>query len=243
METRLVEVMSSIQGEGLLVGYRQVFIRFFGCNLTCPYCDTPLSLTAVEQCRVERTAGKRDFYAVDNPLSPDGVRKILENYNLAKIHSISFTGGEPLLQAEFLQKLIPMLSGLGPQMYLETNGTLPGKLKQVINLLDIISMDIKLTGNTPWSAHADFLAVARQKQVYVKVVVLPGTVDDEILATCKLIAAQDTRIPLILQPVTPCGSIKSTPAPDRMLEVQDLALNWLEDVRVIPQTHKLMGQL
>jgi 7-carboxy-7-deazaguanine synthase len=243
MQTNLVEVMSSIQGEGLLVGCRQVFVRFLGCNLACPYCDTPASLTDVRECRVERTAGKRDFYTVDNPLTPEGVTEILGNYDLAKIHSISFTGGEPLLQADFLEKLIPMLSGRGPKIYLETNGTLPGKLKQIIELLNIISMDIKLTGDTPWQAHAEFLAIASQKQVYVKAVVLPTTSDSEILATCRLISGLDNRIPLILQPVTPYGSIRRAPTPARMLEVQDLALEYLQEVRVIPQTHKIMGQL
>ncbi|HPX77174.1 MAG TPA: 7-carboxy-7-deazaguanine synthase QueE, partial [Methanobacterium sp.] len=43
MNTRISEIFSSIQGEGKLVGRRQVFIRFSGCNLTCNYCDTPQS--------------------------------------------------------------------------------------------------------------------------------------------------------------------------------------------------------
>ncbi|HNS26376.1 MAG TPA: 7-carboxy-7-deazaguanine synthase QueE, partial [Methanobacteriaceae archaeon] len=37
MKTRINEVFSSIQGEGKLVGRRQVFIRFSGCNLDCNY--------------------------------------------------------------------------------------------------------------------------------------------------------------------------------------------------------------
>ncbi|MDX9694125.1 MAG: 7-carboxy-7-deazaguanine synthase QueE, partial [Methanothermobacter sp.] len=43
MRAPIMEVFSSIQGEGLLVGCRQIFIRFAGCNLNCKYCDTPES--------------------------------------------------------------------------------------------------------------------------------------------------------------------------------------------------------
>ena len=40
-QSYLSEVFSSIQGEGLYVGDRHLFVRFAGCNLNCQYCDTP----------------------------------------------------------------------------------------------------------------------------------------------------------------------------------------------------------
>ncbi|MBN1405468.1 MAG: 7-carboxy-7-deazaguanine synthase QueE, partial [Candidatus Omnitrophica bacterium] len=47
----VLEIFSSIQGEGIYVGERQIFIRFAGCNLNCVYCDTknnkkPFNLSA-----------------------------------------------------------------------------------------------------------------------------------------------------------------------------------------------------
>ena len=39
-KVRVKELFTSIQGEGPFIGYKQLFIRFCGCNLTCSYCDT-----------------------------------------------------------------------------------------------------------------------------------------------------------------------------------------------------------
>ena len=61
---RLVEVFSSIQGEGMLVGHRQVFVRTYGCNLRCTYCDSPETLKesgSPPVCRVEETPGTWTF--------------------------------------------------------------------------------------------------------------------------------------------------------------------------------------
>lgn len=56
-------------------------------------------------------------------------------------HSISFTGGEPLLNADFLKILLDKV--IAPK-YIETNGTLPQALKEIIDKVNYISMDIKL---------------------------------------------------------------------------------------------------
>ena len=39
-KVKIKEIFTSIQGEGLFIGYKQLFIRFCGCNLSCNYCDT-----------------------------------------------------------------------------------------------------------------------------------------------------------------------------------------------------------
>lgn len=246
MKTPIVEIMSSIQGEGLVVGYRQVFIRFPGCNIACQYCDTKHQLTDNQPCHVEVTPGHNDVQLVENPLSVEAIVGIISKYPLQRHHSISLTGGEPLLHVEFLKELIPAVSGFGPQIYLETNGTLPQALAEIIDLVDIIAMDIKLpsvSGCTGlWQQHAEFLRIANSKQVYVKAVIGKATSRAEIQQLCSILAQVDKNILLVLQPVTPTNNVETVSA-EALMDMLDFALQFLPEVRIIPQTHRMIGVL
>lgn len=242
----LIEVFSSIQGEGLLVGQRQIFIRFSGCNLTCRYCDTNSEQAAF--CQVEKTPGRRDFVPVTNPVSFDHLISLIEGWQRGWPgihHSISITGGEPLLSHQLLQDLLPALRRYLP-IYLETNGVLHRELTCIINHLDYISMDIKLPSTSGyldmWQDHAEFLRVAAAKNTYVKTVVCANTEDWEIEKTAELITGFGSAIPLILQPFTDSEG-RVTISALRMLELQEIASRNLKQVRIIPQTHKFIGQL
>lgn len=248
METSLVEVFSSIQGEGTLVGLRQVFIRFAGCNLACRYCDTPESDSAPPALRFEVTPGQGDFLYLDNPISPNQLLELINDYDLKIIHSLSLTGGEPLLHEDFLKDFIPLVKAQWPiKIYLETNGTLPAELTKIINLIDIIGMDIKLPGTSggppKWQEHLEFLTRAAVKEVFVKMVISSATTLEEFLKGVSIIKSVNPAIPLIIQPLTPKDSSDRAPDSLKVLEFQDKALRYLSDVRVIPQTHKLLGQL
>jgi 7-carboxy-7-deazaguanine synthase len=243
----MVECFSSIQGEGVLVGLRQAFLRFSGCNLSCDFCDTPGMTEAPEECLLELTPGRRDFFKATNPVGCDRIVSLIESWTMGWPgihHSISVTGGEPLLYGEELAEWLPGLRKLLP-IHLETNGTLYRALAPLIPHLDYIGMDIKLPSASGcqdlWEAHREFLALAAQTKVYVKVVIDKSTEDWEIERSCALIAEIDPAIPLILQPMTMSdGSIAISPL--RTLEFQEMAAS-LKEVRVIPQTHKFMGQL
>ena len=121
----ITEIFSSLQGEGLYVGERHLFVRFGGCNLTCQYCDekgkTPKTMTSEE------------------------VLDYVKNVDLISgPHSyISLTGGEPLMSGAFLLKLCPELKSEGFKLYLETNGTLVEEMKNLMPFVDVISMDVK----------------------------------------------------------------------------------------------------
>jgi len=241
----LIELFSSIQGEGLLVGLRQIFLRFHGCNLKCNYCDTEIA-TLPSFCRLEGTPGRGYFVEVANPVALDRVISLLDDWNRGWPgihHSISITGGEPLLNHEVLLDWLPELRKYHP-IYLETNGVLYSALARIISMLDHISMDIKLPSTSGctdlWESHERFLRLAAQKNVYVKIVAGNETEEWEIQRASKTVAAVDRQIPLIIQPVTlNNGQIGISPI--RMFEFQEIASRFLANVRVIPQTHKFAG--
>ena len=65
----LVEIFSSVQGEGIHAGMSTLFIRFGECDLRCRWCDTPQSWKKTAECRIETERGAGVFRTLANPLS------------------------------------------------------------------------------------------------------------------------------------------------------------------------------
>jgi organic radical activating enzyme len=219
----VTELFTSLQGEGVYAGVRQIFIRLHGCNVACRFCDTrPVSYQSYEAQAL--------LQEVTNNEEP--------------CHSIAITGGEPLLQEDFLKELLPLLKGMNKKIYLETNGMLPEPLKELIDYIDIIAMDVKLPSATGlssfWETHRAFLDIAHTKEVFVKAVVTADTTKQDIEAMRDMIAAVDPRIALVLQPVTPHGGAQQ-PAAEQLTEFQKICCTALKTVKVIPQLHILAG--
>ncbi|MCF6180093.1 MAG: 7-carboxy-7-deazaguanine synthase QueE, partial [Geopsychrobacter sp.] len=190
-EGQLIEIFSSLQGEGPLIGYRQMFVRFAHCNLDCRYCDTPFVPT--ENCRLETAPGSESFRLVKNPFGREQLETLLEDWvgtYPGLHHSLSLTGGEPLLHESLLQNWLPLIRKYLP-VYLETNGTLTAPLKRLLPLFDHISMDIKLpsvSGHELWAEHRAFLQLAKQTAVFVKIVLDQQTPMSEIAQAAQLVA-------------------------------------------------------
>lgn len=244
---QLNELFASIQGEGLYVGERQIFVRFSTCNLNCQYCDSPAALELTNTYRIELPPGSRHYENRNNPASVEQLVADVKSLHKPDIfHALSLTGGEPLLQVNSLKEFLPAVkTAVKLPVYLETNGVLPEFLAEVIEEVDIIAMDIKLpnaTGQSAyWKEHRKFLETAFLKEVFVKVVVTKESLIKEIEEAAALVAAVDDRIPFILQPVTPHGPIKHRPDAEHIFAFHTVAKKKLKNVRVIPQTHKLMG--
>lgn len=238
---KIIEIFSSIQGEGPYLGKRQIFLRLCGCNLNCNYCDTNKSMVDNTFCRVEQHPGKGDFVYFENPIFLQDIIKYIKNLNCKKHHSLSITGGEPLISVSFLEKFLPVISkDIG--IFLETNGTLPENLKKVIKYIDIISCDIKLPSVcgevVNLEFHKEFLQTAREKELIIKIPVSKDTEICELKKAFSLIKETAPGAPVILQPLT---QKEKKPYSEQLLLFQEIGLKYLKDVRVIPQTHAFMG--
>ena len=243
------EVFSAIQGEGALVGERQVFLRLTGCNIRCAYCDQPEALEKRPgPCRLERTPGRRDWRWRDSPLPVTEVADAVDQlWRAMPHHSVSVTGGEPLLQARRLVALLPSLVQRGQSIYLETNGTLPGGLASVLEWVDHIGMDIKLDSvdheGVGLGTHKRFLQAGATRHLFVKVVIGPATAPEELDRAVAMVHEVAPETEIFLQPVTPFADVTAAPTPSQVLELQERALRLHPRVRVVPQTHKLISQL
>jgi 7-carboxy-7-deazaguanine synthase len=99
------------------------------------------------------------------------------------------------------------------------------------------------------TTQAEFLgeALASGATTWVKVVVGPDTDPDEFDAGIAMVAAasagRNAPIEVFLQPLTPFGAASAAPTPGQVLELHERALHIHPKVRVVPQTHKAIGQL
>ncbi len=243
LSAHVMELFSSIQGEGPLAGEPQLFLRFYGCNLACDYCDTEAARTPTGPCRVETFPGSGLFTERPNPLSVEALLALVraEPEPSRRYHSLALTGGEPLLHHGFLAAFLPAVGDTLP-VFLETNGTLAAEVTPLLPQLDWISMDIKLPSATgqprDWDRHRRFLGVARDKLLCVKATVGPALADAEFRQLVDLLVETDVGLPLILQPVH--GTWETAGWRERLFSLQSEARGRLRTVRILPQIHKLL---
>jgi 7-carboxy-7-deazaguanine synthase len=105
-----------------------------------------------------------------------------------------------------------------------------------------------VSGENRWQAHAEFLQICHDARIeaFVKLIVDRNTNPDELERAAQLVADVSAKIPVFLQPVTPleqCDRLLLVPSPEQVLAWQALMKHRLTSVRVIPQTHKMIGQL
>lgn len=113
------EIFKSIDGEGFHAGQVTVFVRLFGCNLRCPWCDTKTTWTGEAHKRVY---GHRPTWMTVQEII-DKVEELEQNM---PIKSICLTGGEPLMEEnkELVTELIDRLIPLQYAINIETNGAI-----------------------------------------------------------------------------------------------------------------------
>jgi organic radical activating enzyme len=238
------EIFASVQGEGKHVGRRHLFVRFGGCPLRCRYCDTPDSLEPGPTCRVRWPGGREEEHR--NPLSVAALDALVAARAASEVaaHALALTGGEPLAQAPFLAEWLPRRS-VRLRVLLETAATLPAQLERVLPWVDIVSADIKLPSNSGeaarWAAHERCLRLSVGRDLYVKMLVDDGTDPVELETGARLVASVDSAIPIFLQPISDPHHGRLCIGAERLEELYERVARCGVDVRIVPQTHKILG--
>lgn len=254
------EIFSSFQGEGPWVGCRQIFVRFAHCHLKCAYCDTPMN-SPDGLCHIETPAGSGQKILLPNPLSPETLLEQVRPFLTATPHiGISFTGGEPLLYHAFLKPVFETLQAeFGPShphlIYLETSGTQPEFLLPLLPCINIVAMDIKLPSATGEPAQFEATQAFYHSilewneshpqqppiQVFAKLIFNDHITQAEIEAVKSILTQSD--VPILLQPETSLTDKRVHVSIPSMFRVYDALSVSHKNVRLIPQTHKMLNVL
>ena len=232
----LTEIFSSFQGEGGKVrgscfGKRQIFIRFAGCNLVegvfsstgCFWCDSPhAQRLKKEKYKYEVSPNSQKFLNSNNPIEIKEIIKIIKQLITPDLHSISFTGGEPLYQLDFVLNLSRELRAqkINYLLYLETNGAInPDKdqFEELAKQFKYICCDIKdrsskATLSNEWKKLVKTELLFIEKMVnlgvetFAKLVVTSQTQIQDIKYICKNLSkikfSNGQIVGLAIQPVT-----------------------------------------
>lgn len=211
-----------------MIGKRQIFIRFSGCNIDCKYCDTENSKTT--------ELGK--YYSYED------LNDKIQSLMTPDFHSLEITGGEPLLHYKYVKEF---LSKYDYKAMLETNATLPSNLEELTDVIDIVSMDIKLpehfNSKDDWSTvyenELKSIKIMEEHNIkyYIKIVVSPTTptkIIEEIMKD--LIGLVSSDVEVIVQPVSPMTIWTNKENLFRISEIIGQYFN----VSIIPQIHKYL---
>lgn len=112
---KVVEIFNSIDGEGKRTGELTTFIRLYGCNLRCGFCDTKYSYNQESE---------------ELPYKEMSIEEIIKECDKYNTDNITLTGGEPLIHLD-VKYLLRILSESGYNVNVETNGSV--SIKQYYN--------------------------------------------------------------------------------------------------------------
>ena len=217
MSIPLVEVFKSIQGEGLFTGVPSVFVRTYGCNLSCSFCDTKYSWAGSAYKNVSQV----QLSAMILTLASPG-------------NIIVFTGGEPMLWQEPLLPVLERLKALNVPIHFETNGTL-FPLPEVGKLVSEWVVSPKR-----WDDRQDIATVNGWVEMFYKKTTLKFVIATE--EDVEIISENfdlDTARHVVLQPERYTAEADYMGHMKKMIEWADkhlIGVKW----RVLPQLHYLL---
>ena len=165
------ESMATLDGEGIRYG-----VFFTGCPLRCVYCHNPDTwFKGSNEYTAEQLANKIKRY---KPYFKNG-------------GGATFSGGEPLLNASFINEVYPLLKAEGINYCLDTSGSVPltAEVKECIKNADMVILDIKFCDAESYKKYTggeftNFIEIGKYcseigKRLWLRTVVVPGINDSE----------------------------------------------------------------
>jgi len=233
---RVSEIFTSIEGEGIFVGKKTLFIRFSGCHLKCRWCDTKYALPL--------DSGTE--YQIDE--IEDLIIRELQPFT----YKVNFTGGEPLLQTDAVIKLADFIKKqTNLKTYIESSCFDSELFSKVLPYIDICKIefktdDSKVVENEVYDSlllneiKCLELAVESNKTTYIKIVVTNSTnlesFKNLVYNISKKIRPSDI-VGFIIQP----SHGVDQPTVNKLLDTYDIVQPMFPEVRIIPQLHKEIG--
>lgn len=167
--------VSSIETFGLVDGPGIRTVVFLsGCKLRCKYCHNP-----------ETWIRGRENYTPEELAS-----KILRNKNyFLRKGGVTFSGGEPLLQSDFIIEVSKILKKDNIHIALDTAGVGNGNYAEVLKYIDLVILDIKHTNKESYleltgqkiDESLKFIKALNKsgKKVWIRQVIIPGMMDND----------------------------------------------------------------
>ncbi|MDB5054900.1 MAG: radical protein [Bacilli bacterium] len=211
----MVEIFETIEGEGTRAGFPTIFVRLFGCNLRCSWCDTKYSYPPEQ-------AGQ--MMTIDEIVQE--VRKYKSRY-------ICLTGGEPLLYGAHSFALIEALLEIESllDLHIETNGAidLTYFLERISSSKVRYIMDFKLpdSGEMEQMIYSNFTVLRAQDEV--KFVIAS---DADFMTALQILEANQTAALPLFSPVW------ETMRPAKLVEL--MLEHGLSHVKLNMQLHKII---
>ena len=233
---RVSEIFTSIEGEGIFVGKKTLFIRFSGCHLKCRWCDTKYALPI----------DSGTDYQIDE------IKVLIMKELQPFTYKVNFTGGEPLLQTEAVIELADFIKKqTNLKTYMESSCFDSELFSKVLPYIDICKIEFK-TDDSKVVEDEEYdnlilneikcleLAVESNKATYIKIVVTNSTnlesFKNLVYNISKKIKPSDI-LGFIIQP----SFAIDQPTVNKLLDTYDIVQPMFPEVRIIPQLHKEIG--
>jgi len=224
-----------VEGEGILYGTKTLFVRLAGCPFTCFYCDTIEALPM--------NSGTE--YSLEDAC------KIINSKLQDKTYKVNFTGGDPLIQHEAVREMAKHVKSKNIPTYLESSCFDSAKFSEVVPFIDFVKIEFK----TKDSEFVDLkhystlmenafeclkTSILLKKITYIKIVVSSKTDLPSFKELTKRIFNTISKTDIAGFIIQPTYGI-AEPSLEQLLEFYDIVYPLYNEVRIIPQLHKLIG--